>query len=672
MNYQLEELYCLGEKLGIDRPEIKKCLENAIRNPENIQIYKNHFFRLLKKEGFDLTDLPAFGKLVDEDIYENGYEIGNVIEGKNLGRKFNLPESIFKNQHVLITGITDYGKSHLAKILVRFLKRLGFIVLIIDWADEYKDLSQFFSPDELLVIDPRDFKINYLIPPKNVPPIVWRGELINIFRESMFLRDGSSNELFSVFSSIFRKDNPTIMDQYRAIMSRNYRAGSRQSEYIETLKNRTEKLLNSYLADSLNCVVGHPMEILLNKSIVLRVGLISDDLISNFYVNFILKWIETYLRYNPEEMRDRVIFIEESHRHYYRSIQERSDLREPIIFSMAREIRKRNISLCFIDQIVSFIPKQIFGNINTIISFRLVNSSCIRAVTEACNLNLEQRKALTELPKQMAMIHSGELSQPYLVRIKDFPIREVTEDELRAKMEPILKSLPYIPMPDDSDRIDVLDASSGMEVKEVTQEKVTLRPKRIWNDILKSIVERPLIGLTERYQYLGDISPWYGRKIINEMAKLNLIETCSVSLGGRGNPKTYTLIKPKGAEFLGLKYEEVKLPGKGSAEHIIISNLIAEAMKEAGREVSVEYYCNGKSVDIAEFKEDKSLAYEIELEVNSHIKENIEKDLEAGFDEVIVITKTREMQKAIMDIIYRELDWEKVGKIKFKLAREFF
>lgn len=82
MDYRFEELRYLGERLGLDRPEVINCLEKAMRNPKNIPVYKRHFLRLLKKEGYCLSDLPAFGRLIEQDKHKEGILIGHVIDGK--------------------------------------------------------------------------------------------------------------------------------------------------------------------------------------------------------------------------------------------------------------------------------------------------------------------------------------------------------------------------------------------------------------------------------------------------------------------------------------------------------------------------------------------------------------------------------------------------------------
>jgi energy-coupling factor transporter ATP-binding protein EcfA2 len=217
--------------------------------------------------------------------------------------EFRLPFAIFDQKHVLITGATGSGKTRAVMIIVKGLIEAGGKVLIFDAADEYKHLCQFFPPDMFMVIDPKDLKINFLLPPPGVDPKIWRGVLIGVFRETMFLRDGSCNELNLILAGLDKsKACPTFIDLHNAILKRSYRAGSRRAQYIESLQNRSELLMNSYISDALMCCEGHPLDrVLIERSGCLRVGLISNDLVRNFYVVYVLKWIETCLTFNPEK-----------------------------------------------------------------------------------------------------------------------------------------------------------------------------------------------------------------------------------------------------------------------------------------------------------------------------------------------------------------------------------
>jgi len=301
-DYLFEKLKFLVEIYGIDKPHAIKCLEKAARNREEIPLYLRHFERLLIKQGVALSDLPAFGPLSEKDKHTKGILLGRIVGAKG-SEDFYLPFEVFREKHVGIYGATGSGKSHSAKIMVKGLIEGGHIVLILDIADEYKCLSPFFSPEVFLVIDPKDLKINFLLPPPNVDPRIWRGILINIFRETMFLRDGACNELNSILASLARsRIYPTFLDLYNAIQKKSYRANSRRAQYVESLQNRSELLMNSYISDALMCCEGHPLEqVLIERSAALRIGLITNDLVRNFYVSYVLKWLETYLTFNPEK-----------------------------------------------------------------------------------------------------------------------------------------------------------------------------------------------------------------------------------------------------------------------------------------------------------------------------------------------------------------------------------
>lgn len=673
MNYQYEELRFLAEKLGLDRPEVMNCLEKAIRNPDTIPIYKKHFLRLLKQQGLCLADLPEFPRLIEQDVHRDGIHIGFVGEGNNTQSLF-LPLEIFYDQHTLISGITGAGKSVLVDIISSGLGRKGKKVQILDRADEHLGLIELFPLGVILAVDPGKLKINPLSPPPGVDRLTWKGEILNLLRSDFYLRNGSINELNSILSSLYaNKIHPTIIDLHKAILGRNYRAGSRQAGYIESLRNRSQMFTDSYLTEAFLCQQGYPLEkIHLEKSSIDRVGKISDDLMSSFYVDLKLKWIQTYLEQNPHEItHDNVIIIEEAHRYFYKGIRNRSDIREPLMLSLAREVRKLGISLVFIDQIPSLLPRQLIGNIKTFITFRLVNTSCVNTISEACGFDHEQREAIPLLGNREAIIFSDTLSQPYKFRTRNFNLPKVSEEYINEKMEPVISSLPYVPIPETENEIDELETGSGIKVEKISSKKITLRPRRIWKEILEILVEVGFIGLTELYTSLH-ISPFFGRKVIKEMESLELIETSTVSFGRRGNATTFIVMRPKGAEFLGIKYEDIKLLGKGSTEHKVIQNIVSRGLNDSGKVTSVEHSMNGKSVDIAEFVGDRIIAYEMELDPQApHILQNINKDLEAGFSEVIVISKNKIAENEIKDQIYRHLDWTQLSKVKFKLLREF-
>ena len=671
MSYAFEELSYFAEILGPDRPEIASCLEKAARNPALVEAYLHHFQRLMKKEGYSLADPPAFGRMSEKDRRAKGTPLGRIVGAAGMQETFRLPEKA-EEQHLILAGQTGTGKSVTGSIMIRGSIEKGGKVLVIDGADDHVHLARFFKPDAFLVIDPKDFKINFLLPPPGVPKAVWRGTLINITREAFFFRDGTCNELNAVLGNLEKsKACPSFADLRAAVWKRAFRANSRRAGFIETLLNRIEGLSNGYIAEALACAEGQSLEsAMIDRSACFRVGLISDDLLRNFYVNFLLKWLESYLTFNPEKRANakRAIVVEEAHRYCNEMLIKRADVSEPIIMGIAREIRKCGVALIFMDQLVSLLPKQLLGNAATFIIFRLPNPSCMKAISETCALLPEQKARLPELAKRQAVVYSSELDQPYLIETLDFPVERMSDECVREKMRPALEALPFVPLSDEwNGDVALVD---GLDIRSVTRRAVELKPRRAWNDLLKTLLPDKFKTLTRCYEDAG-IDAKYGRKLLNEMAALGLVELVPLNFGRKGSPSTFVLLKEKAAEYLGVKPEEVRLSGKGASAHVIAQNLLCRKLAERGASALVEHFMNGKSADVAVIEADGTVAYEIETEPNEHVAENVRRDLEAGFCRVVVVSANAKHQNENQDVVYRSLDWTLHGRVEFKLLREF-
>jgi len=77
-----QEILYYAEILGRDEPRVKRMVQKALLFPETAHIIRRHMLHTLRNLGYDLTELPAFGRLAEEDKHEGGILIGYVIEGK--------------------------------------------------------------------------------------------------------------------------------------------------------------------------------------------------------------------------------------------------------------------------------------------------------------------------------------------------------------------------------------------------------------------------------------------------------------------------------------------------------------------------------------------------------------------------------------------------------------
>ncbi|MGD2091872.1 MAG: ATP-binding protein [Candidatus Aminicenantes bacterium] len=618
---------------------------------------------------------PAVDSQSASKIGSNGIYIGEILSGSGYAGKLVIPIESFA-KHSLIVGSTGEGKSFLIKFVLPQLIARGITVVIFDSENEYKDLLGVVGPEKILIFDAHATdRENILEPPPGVTIKEWISKLKNIFREVFYLRDGAINLLGDVLTELYRKkgcldggdDYPTIADLLKSLYSLSYKPGSRHSGYLESLINRFKGLIEN-LGDVICCKKGFDLtKEKEGKIIVFRTGSLSDDAV-NLFVPYKLLKEASYREKLPPQGPKIAFVIEEAHTLYNSSLAQRYDLGEPFTSRGARLHRKRGIFYIYSDQVPSELPAALSANVNNNFVFKIVHGPCIRRIAQSINLLPEQAEYLPVMPKRHCIFHSGDYPDPVLVEIPELCFPYISEDAVKSHMESILARLDYTP----ADETAVIELSTGMSSFGQNQSrKSNQKPNQIWKKILNVVAEKQPISLTEIYQDSG-VDHWAGRKILESMEKQDLIEACAVGFGARGNPKTFVVLKPKGAEFIGADYDKVKLAGKGNTEHVILQNLLAQAMRNSGKTVSIEYYANEKSVDICEIRDDRSIAYEIELQPSHpHVAENIRKDFQAGFSQVVVITKNKASQIEAKNRIVAEIEWEKLSKVEFKFPKDF-
>jgi hypothetical protein len=665
------EVQYLAELLGKNRPEVRRMLQNASLNPHNVHLIQKHMMLMVRQQGFDLSSLPVFTPKLPEQTSQNGIFAGNILFGDRYAGKLIIPVESF-SEHTLNAGHSGCGKSFLNKLIVPQLAEKGVCVKIFDSENEYKALLRKTGPGDVYVFSPQTDKDNFLEPPSGVPPKEWLANLKNLIREVFYLRDGSMNLLHTILHELFEKrglieggkDYPTIMDLVAILEKLQFRPGSRFSGYHESLVNRFKGLLEN-LGDTLCCKRGYDLTKEQGRISIFRTGSLSDDT-RNFYISLKMMKEAAFRETLPPEGLKTVFLVEEAHKLYNEKIAKRYDLGEPMLFSSSRTFRKRGIGCIYSDQVPSELPSALSGNVNNHFVFRLVNGKCIWRISQSINLKPQQAEILPVMPKRQCIFQSGDYPDPLLIEVPELSFEFVSEEEVDEHMKPILSKLKYTPVTDGPAvelRSNMLGSKSrGPQVK----------PSMMWKDILNIVAKKQPISLTEIYQSSGNVNHWYGRKIVTQMENQELIEGCPVSFGTRGNPKTFVVLRSKGAEFIGADYEKAKLKGKGETEHVILQNLLAQALRDSGKTVSIEYYANGKSVDIAEIREDKSTAYEIELAPSHpHVAENVQRDLDAGFSMVVVVTRNKDSRDEAKGQVYKNVDWEKLPKVEFRLLRDF-
>lgn len=660
-----EEIDYYAEILGRENQAVRKALIRLSANPKEAPSVRDQFMLMMKKAGYDPANPPIFPVRIDQPVTD-GVVLGNIVIGDRLGEQVVISKKSLE-RNVLICGLTGAGKSTEVMLICEQLLEMGIIILIFDDQDEHKKMVMTFPENSLLVIRPDQDRDNLLEPPKGVSIQEWIERLNSLLRESFFLRDGSGNLLNSILVKLYARNGwfegngkryPTANDIISELESLDFKPGTRHAGYAETLKNRFNNL--GPLAKTFDCERGYPIQELVSRSVIFRVSGLSD-ILRYFYVALKLSRLCSYReKLGDSDELKYFIVIEESSKYCSPKLEKRSDLVEPILFRLIRAIRKRGGSIALVEQVPASLPYQILGNVNSKIILRLGDGKSIFQMAQLSLLDEIQTEHIPILPARQAILRSPEFSSPILYQIPEKTCAPVSEEEVQESTSRILATMEFVPAKTDQSK-----ANQGNDkTREWMSEKDPHRK------VLDDVANNPFDGLTERRQRLGGWSPWYMAKIVIELQEAGLIkEPISLNLGGRGNPKKILQLSEKGAQFIGADYETLQLKGKGSDAHRFIQNLLVAKFTSEEKIAFVEYCLNGKSADVVVLADDLLYhSFEIEMDVNNHVVENVRKDLDS-FTTCTVICRNQEAKKGIKAIVGREIPAEYHDRIKFELLK---
>jgi hypothetical protein len=545
-------------------------------------------------------------------------------------------------------------------------------IIFFDHQDEYRKVVAVFPAGTLAVLSPAEDRDNPLEPPPNNSTEEWKSDVIDWLRESLYLRDGSCNLLRTVLDNVYgvadrpneqERRFPTVRDVITALEAMEFKAGSRQAGYLETLLNRFKNL--GALLKTFDCERGYDLQKTLRYSVVYRLGSLSDDhrlLYTNLKLRKFCAYREKQGEFNEPEF---LFVIEEAHLYTSPKLEMRADLGEPYIFTLARTIRKRGASIILIEQVPASLPYQMLGNINTKIVLRLGDVRSIEKLADSMVLNPMQAEKIPVLPFRQGIFQSPEHPNPILFQIPEIHYQPVSEEEVQKANERILATLEFVPAQQEETKIEVIDPAENKKEK-----RGWVNVKDPHKNLLEDIRSHPFDGINERRERMDNWSPWFAQKVVKELEQIGFIKPpISVNLGGRGNPKKMLQLSEKGAKFIGVDYESLQLKGKGSDEHKFLQNIGAEKLKSSGKDAFVEYCSNGKSADIVVLADDgKYHSFEIELDVTKHVIENVRRDLES-FATCTIISRNLQAQNEIKKKVYSEVSFEDYPRVKFELLK---
>jgi len=586
----------------------------------------------------------------EQDAYGE-YPLGIIYYGKEKFHPFGLRESEWI-QHVGIFGRSGSGKTNVAFLVVLNLLKHGKPFMVFDWKRNYRDLLSLEVTQDILVFtvgrSVSPFYFNPLIPPSGTPPTIWLKKLIEIMCHSYFLGEGVAYLLQKAFDTVYtefgvyegkNKTYPNLNDVKEWL--ENYRVKGRESAWMDSALRAVGVLCFGEVGKVLNQRENFPIEKLLEKNVILELdALTSSD--KTFLIESLLLWIHHYrMAQGGREKFKHAILIEEAHHILLRKKQEVMG-EETITDIILREIRELGEAIILLDQHPSLVSKPALGNTYTTIAMNLKHRSDIQMISDSLLLDTERTRYLGKLEIGAAMVKlQGRWFEPFLVKFPLVRIEKgiITDEEVSRRMGKLFQPDQEVFM----DRGDFTEPDSPQ--KNVFRDSLGEGKREeegfsgFESMMLRDIGKHWFASTSDRYDRLG-LSAYQGNKAKNSLIAKGLVEVKDFpTQTGRlklliPTEKGRTLL-----ESLGVNPNISHR--KGGAEHEYWKDKLADYFRERGYKVIEEKPIGGgKSVDLVAENDKEKIAIEIETG-KSNAFHNLAKDLEKGFDKVIVVNLKR-------------------------------
>ncbi|MBD3183484.1 hypothetical protein GF312_14410 [Candidatus Poribacteria bacterium] len=560
------------------------------------------------------------------EISSGKYPLGLVLSGNKDLHPFSLRDNDFF--HIGIFGQTGRGKTNAMLHLLQTLENIPW--LVFDWKRAgYRDLvSNYRKPvagcwekyrDVCVFTVGRDvspFYLNPLIPPLGVDNITWYKQFIQCISHAYFLGHGCE----VILQDVIGKDTPTLIDVFKKLNS--YPAKWRKLQWLQSTERAVKALCYGGISKVLN-TNSPPITEWLDKNVVFELDALTESE-AKFFVNIVMSQIYLYRKENRHHGLQHVSVIEEAH-NVLKKEPENMEAKS-VMDKIFREIREYGESIVIVDQMPSTILDSAIANTATQITFSLKHSEDVKAAGKAMLLDYDDQLFLGKLPVGTAIVKlQNRWHAPFMIRLPYVPIKtgKATDDMIKARMPGYLPQSKVIYQEMPKPQVIPVISNQDKEGKK----------------LVVSIIEKPLLGMAQRYKDLG-LNPKIGNRHKQRLIDLGLIKEVSIKTP-KSRIKLLELTE-KGMQKYGIS----KSWRHGGVEHQYWVANVKKKLVKAGYHPKEEYSIgNGETVDLAIIGKNKKIAVEIETG-KSHAIRNIRKCLDTGF-EIISLATNRDVLNKI-------------------------
>ena len=426
-------------------------------------------------DGISISKISSFG-LTQTTTKEN-IEIGNISNKKKIiNKRFKLSLKDL-NSHLFVSGITGSGKSNTVKLILKELQsnnienKIPF--LIIEPAkSEYKNLLndipnlQIFRPgakDDLFKLNPFVFehsrenrsisltkhvdmlKVTFssAFPMYGPMPYILEEAIYEVYKDKGWDFDTEDNQYYTDSNSasydrkslLFPNMND-LKEKIETVVQRSGYAGELDSNIKAALKTRIGNLTIGAKGRIFNSRHSFDSSILFEKPTIIELSYISNDEEKSFLMGLLLNKLYQYREEqgNSNNLKH-ITVIEEAHRLLpnvsFDTSNEEANAKAKAVETFTNvlsEIRSYGEGIIIVDQIASKLHRDVVKNTNIKIIQRTMDKEDRELVGNAINLNEDQIVDIAELQVGEAIVHSRDVHQPFMVKIDEVSLRNISNE----------------------------------------------------------------------------------------------------------------------------------------------------------------------------------------------------------------------------------------------------
>jgi hypothetical protein len=411
---------------------------------------------------------------------------------------------------------------------------------------------------------------------------------------------------------------------------------------LEALLNRIEELSEGPFAASENII---PLSEVVKGLVCIDLSKIEKDELRNALAIAILQFI-----YNTTLMQElaggrirKVIMLDEASR--------TSKSEHSVVVKMLKQLRKYGIAIWFAIQDLSDLATEIKSNYGFMIVHKLDNDEYITRIQKDGNFTKEQASRIKSLAVGQAFVRlnfkDAGVQRPFLVRVQMEDVPELNAKRELPRIQTASETMCIVnheinareneDLPSIENGTILNDSAKTEKILPSIEKLDNLSPQQIYaklsdyaKKLLQAITKEPELNTTEYYTKLG-INAYQGNKARAELELHKIIEGKELpKIIGKGRQGRALRLTKIGSKVVNQKNDF----RHGGPVHKRMISLIAR--KCEGHKIEHEYPIGeGKQVDLVI---DRRIA--IEVETRDFSESNITKNLQAGFEKVIIVCRT--------------------------------